>query len=73
MSRGLIVAKTETEISLENCVLKGFIDSCVRGNCLYWAEDSQSCTRSALKLTEKALKARRARRNREADAVAGGF
>ena len=67
------MAKTETEISLDDCVLKGSINVCVRGNCLYWAEDSQTCTRSALKLTEKALKARRARRNREADAVAGGF
>ena len=73
MSRGLIVAKTETGISLEDCVLKGSINVCVRGNCMYWDDALEVCTRGSLKMTEKQRRERRSHQAHDAAVVAGSF
>ena len=67
------MAKTETEISLEHCVLKGSINACVRKDCMYFDAELEVCTRGSLKMTEKQRKSQRSHKAHDAAVIVGSF
>ena len=70
MSKGAIMATTENEISLEHCILKDRLSSCIRDRCTYRDSDLRCCIRVSLKMTKADRQAWRAKKR--AEIAAGG-